>query len=135
MHLLDSNAWIAHLRQSNAGVTQRLVQQPDDQIFLCSVVLAELTYGAFRSGAQYEAHNLALIANLQSVYTSLAFDDKAAKEYARIRAHLVGLGKSIGANDLLIAAIALANDLVLVTHNTGEFSRVPGLKFEDWQTP
>ena len=63
----------------------------------------------------------------------MPFDDRAADEYGRIRAHLAGLGMLIGPNDLLIASIALANGLILVTHNTAEFSRVPGLKLEDWQ--
>jgi tRNA(fMet)-specific endonuclease VapC len=66
-------------------------------------------------------------------FISLAFDDVAAEEYGRIRAYLAGLGAPIGPNDLMIASIALGNGLTLVTHNTGEFSRVPGLNLEDWQ--
>lgn len=66
---------------------------------------------------------------------SLPFDDRAAEEYGVVRSHLTGLGTLIGANDLMIAAIALANGLTLVTHNTTEFSRVPGLFLEDWQVP
>ena len=66
---------------------------------------------------------------------SLPFDDSAAEEYGRIRAHLANLGTPIGPNDLLIAAIALANKITLVSHNTAEFSRVPGLILEDWQIP
>ncbi|HEV8059879.1 MAG TPA: PIN domain-containing protein [Gemmataceae bacterium] len=61
------------------------------------------------------------------------FDDRGAEEYGRIRAHLADLGTPIGPNDLLIAAITIANGLTLVTHNTNEFSRVPGLMLEDWQ--
>ena len=68
-----------------------------------------------------------------SRYISLPFTDRSAEEYAKLRAYLTGLGKLIGPNDLLIAAIALANGLTLVTHNTNEFSRVPGLALEDWQ--
>ncbi|KYG01863.1 hypothetical protein BE21_55765 [Sorangium cellulosum] len=64
---------------------------------------------------------------------SLSFDDVAAERYAVIRAELEGRGQSIGANDLLIAAIALAHDLTLVTHNISEFSRVTGLRLEDWE--
>jgi tRNA(fMet)-specific endonuclease VapC len=66
-------------------------------------------------------------------YVSLSFDDRAADEYSIIRTHLTSLGQLIGHNDLLIAAIALANGLTLVTHNTAEFRRVPGLLLEDWQ--
>ena len=64
----------------------------------------------------------------------MPFDDRAADHDALLRATLERAGTPIGPNDLLIAAIAVANDLTLVTHNTGEFSRVPGLRLEDWQT-
>ncbi len=62
------------------------------------------------------------------------FDDSAADVYGRIRAQLETFGTPIGPNDLMIAATALSGGLILVTHNTSEFSRVPGLLFEDWQT-
>ena len=64
---------------------------------------------------------------------SLPFDDRSAVEYGVIRKRLESQGQVIGPNDMLIAAISLANDLTLVTHNVGEFSRVPGLRIEDWQ--
>ena len=66
-------------------------------------------------------------------FQSLAFDDRAAAEYGKIRADLASQGTPIGPNDLMIASIALSNGLTLVTHNTNEFSRVLGLKLEDWQ--
>ena len=66
-------------------------------------------------------------------YVSLPFDDAAAEAYGRIRADLAIRGALIGPNDLLIAAIAVASGLTLVTHNTGEFSRVAGLPLEDWE--
>ena len=64
----------------------------------------------------------------------MPFGDEASVAYGSIRAALEQAGTPIGPNDLLIAAIALAYDLTLVTHDTGEFSRVPGLRIEDWQT-
>jgi tRNA(fMet)-specific endonuclease VapC len=133
--LLDANAWIAHLRQTWPSVTQRLSQHPASDVALCSMVLAELLYGAERSHASYRAANFALIAGLRQQYFSLPFDDPPAEEYGRIRSHLANQGTPIGPNDLIIAAIALANKLTLVTHNTAEFSRVPGLALEDWQIP
>jgi tRNA(fMet)-specific endonuclease VapC len=86
-----------------------------------------------RSSPAHQAANLALIASLRQHFVSLPFDDRAAEEYGTVRAHLAALGTPIGPNDLMIASIALANKLTLVTHNTVEFSRVPGLKVEDWQ--
>ena len=133
--LLDANAWIAHLRQTSPTVTNRLSQHPASAIALCSMVLAELLYGAERSGPAHRAANFALVVRLRQQYVSLPFDDLAAEEYGRIRSHLANQGTPIGPNDLIIAAIALANKLTLVTHNTAEFSRVPGLALEDWQIP
>jgi len=133
-HLLDTNSFVDHMRRGpSSNVTAKLAAAPAGSVFLCSVVLAELIYGAFHGGASHQAANLALIAGLRQQFMSLPFDDRAAEEYGQIRAHLAGLGTPIGPNDLLIAAIALANRLTLVTHNTVEFSRVPGLTLEDWQ--
>jgi tRNA(fMet)-specific endonuclease VapC len=100
-------------------------------IALCSLVKAELLYGALHS-AKPES-NTALLEQLFAPLKSFAFDDEAAKHYADIRESLSKQGKLIGANDLLIAAIARANQLTLVTHNTAEFERVTGLKLTDWE--
>ena len=62
----------------------------------------------------------------------ISFESQAAIAYARIRYDLEKEGKSIGPNDLIIAAVVLANQGTLVTHNVNEFSRVPGLLIEDW---
>jgi tRNA(fMet)-specific endonuclease VapC len=64
-----------------------------------------------------------------------SFDDSAAKVYGQIRADLEVKGTPIGPNDLIIAAIALSNGLTLVTHNTAEIGRAPGLKLVDWHVP
>src|SRR5438067_957099 len=133
MYLLDSNAWIAYLRRKHASLIHRLQQEQPANIVLCSVVLAELCYGAVRSGPNNQAANFALIAQLRQRFVSLPFDDSAAEEYGQIRAHLGSIGLPIGPNDLMIASIARANGLTLVTHNTAEFSRVPRLVLEDWQ--
>jgi tRNA(fMet)-specific endonuclease VapC len=133
--LLDANAWIGHLRQTKPTVTARLRQYAASDVALCSVVLGELLFGIERSATQHRAANLALVAALRRQYISLPFDDSAAEHYSRVRAHLAGRGTMIGANDLMIAAIALAQGLKVVTHNTVEFSRVPGLGLEDWQIP
>jgi tRNA(fMet)-specific endonuclease VapC len=133
-YLLDSNSWIDHLRRGpNSNVTAKLAALPQGSVFLCSVVLGELLYGAHHGGPTHAANNLALIASLRLRFGSLPFDDVAAEEYGKARAHLANLGTPIGPNDLLIASIALTNGLTLVTHNTTEFSRVPVLKLEDWQ--
>ena len=132
-YLLDTNTWVAHMRQQSATVTRNLHSTDPGDIRLCSVVLAELLYGVYRSPPAYQPKNLSLVVDLQKLYASVPFDDRAAEEYAKIRADLAAKGTPIGPNDLLIAAIALANGLTLITHNTGEFSRVVGLTLDDWQ--
>lgn len=66
-------------------------------------------------------------------YASVPLDDRAAEIFAKERYRLESIGQSIGPYDLMIAAIALANGLVLVTHNVREFSRIQGLQIEDWE--
>jgi tRNA(fMet)-specific endonuclease VapC len=132
--LLDTNSCINHLRHGPAShVSTRLAAAPAGSVVLCSVVVAELLYGAYRSA--HVARTLNQVQAFCSRFVSLPFDDRAAEEYGRLRAHLANAGTPIGPNDLLIASIALANGLVLVTHNTAEFSRVPGLALVDWQVP
>lgn len=133
--LLDSNAWICWLRQNHATLVARIKQEDPANVVLCSVVLGELFYGAERSGDANRLSNLERVKQLLSEYESLPFDDAAAEEYGQLRAYLANQGTPIGPNDTMIAAIALANGLTLVTHNTAEFSRVPGLMIEDWQIP
>ena len=78
-------------------------------------------------------NNLTLLQKLFAPLHSFEFDDNAAQQYAKIRADLTAQGKLIGANDLMIAAIALSNNTTLITHNTAEFNRVQGLQLADWE--
>lgn len=131
-HLLDANACIDHLRRGPASkVTARLQAAPPGTVFLCSVVVGELLFGARRSRNPSKA--LAETRAFCALYVSLPFDDAAADEYAVIRAHLTGRGTPIGSNDTMIAGIARFHGLTVVTHNTAEFGRVPGLSVDDWQ--
>ena len=132
-YLLDTSAWIALLRGRQIGVLDRLKQHLPEEILLCSIVLAELWFGAERSDASRRAGNHALVDELQAKYVSLPFDDLSAREYATIRADLTAKGSLIGPNDTMIAAIARSRGVTLVSHNTAEFSRVPDLSIEDWQ--
>ena len=133
-HLLDTNSFIDHLRNgASSRVSARIATAPTGSVHLCSIVLGELLYGALHGASSQLASNLAKIGKLRRQHPSLPFDDTAAELYAENRQHLAALGTPIGSNDVMIASIALANHLILVTHNTREFSRVPGLQLEDWQ--
>jgi len=131
MYLLDTNACIRLMNQSSSHIIKHLQQHPPAEIALCSIVKAELLYGA-RHSQRVEA-NLQLLQRFFKPLTSLNFDDRCAEEAGQIRADLAAQGKPIGPNDVLIAATARAYDAVLITHNTGEFSRVTGLRLEDWE--
>ena len=131
MYLLDTNVCIQFLNGTSGSIMNNFQRHSASEIALCSIVKAELLFGA--------RHSQRINANLQKLkvfftpFTSLPFDDRSAEEYAQIRADLSQQGKLIGPNDLLIAAIARAHDATLITHNLGEFSRVANLRFEDWQ--
>ena len=132
IYLLDSNVWIGLIRKSSPALAARfLAVAGSADLRVCSVVVAELWHGCARSAKP--AANRAALEALIAPFPSLPFDDAAADQFVTIRRHLESLGQVIGPYDLQIAAIAVANGCVLVTHNTGEFSRVPGLTIEDWQ--
>ena len=129
--LLDTNPCIVYLNGRSSAVRQRLDEEGDTNIVTCSIVLAEMHYGAAKS----ESPDKTLRTQLQflSRFSCLSFDDAAAAVYGPIRAELERSGTIIGAHDLLIASIARARNLTLVTHNGDEFGRVPGLRIEDWE--
>jgi tRNA(fMet)-specific endonuclease VapC len=131
IYLLDTNAWAAYLNRRAPQVVNHVCATPPAGIRLCSIVKAEMLFGAYKSSRR--AANLTLLALLFSQFASLDFDDAAADVYGQIRANLAALGTPIGPNFTLIAAIAVANRATLVTHNSSEFSRVPGLLIEDWE--
>ena len=131
MYLLDTNACIRILNDTSPLLVQRLASHAPSEIRLCSVVKAELLYGARHS--QRVAENLKLLAHFFAPFVSLPFNDRCAEEYGQIRVELAQAGTLIGPNDLLIAAIARAYNLTLVTHNVEEFGRVNGLRLEDWE--
>jgi tRNA(fMet)-specific endonuclease VapC len=128
--LLDTNICIAFLNGRDAQVRTQLLAQVPADVALCSVVKAELLYGA-RNSEHVDA-NLRRLGEFFAPFASLHFDDAAASWYGSIRAQLKKEGRMIGSNDLMIAAIALAADVTLVTRNDGEFQRVPGLRVDVW---
>ena len=138
MYLLDSNVCIRLLNESaSSNIARKLAELTPDDIRLCSVVKSELYYGAYKSTRH--DRNLANLNRFFSQFISLPFDDNAAAIAGQIRAQLDVAGTPIGSNDLLIAAIALSNDLTLVTHNTRElrrrFSKSVSIWFHDYKRP
>ena len=132
MYLLDTNVCIRFLQGRSASLLRRLESVADSDKCLCSVVAAELLYGAAKS--QRKKETLERLHQFFNCFRMSDFDIAAARHFGEIRAELHQRGLPIGPYDLQIAAIARANQLILVTNNTSEFSRVPHLTCEDWET-
>jgi tRNA(fMet)-specific endonuclease VapC len=128
--MLDTNICIYAMRKRPAALQRRLESFDPSEVAISCVVLAELWSGVMKSQLRLRSE-AALLAFLTRV-TVLDWPTGAARIYGSIRAHLEHRGTPIGAEDMLIAAHALHEDLPLVTNNRAEFSRVPGLKVESW---
>jgi tRNA(fMet)-specific endonuclease VapC len=134
-YILDTNACVMLINNTNYAVRERFnreVAQAD--IYVSSVVAFELWYGAFKS-RKLKATSEWLQAFLSGPVQILAFDSEDAVMAGRIRAELESVGRPIGPYDLLIAGQALRRGMTAVTGNVSEFSRVRGLKWEDWSVP
>ena len=130
-YLLDTNACIVYIKFPGSKIRARFEETPISAIAVCSIVKYEMFYGSMRSSDPIRS--LEKQKTFLGQFESLPFDDSVCEHAAKIRADLANAGNPIGAYDILIAATALANDLTLVTHNVSEFSRVGGLKIEDWE--
>lgn len=128
-YLLDANAVSALLNDTTSAVARRLRRYAPRDFGVSAVVIHELYYGAFKS--QRVDQNVARVDALQ--FSVREFDEEDARQAGQIRAHLASKGTPIGPYDVLIAGQAKARELTLITHNTTEFQRVPGLKVEDWK--
>jgi len=131
-YLLDTNTCIRYLNGTSTSVRRRLSSIKEEDVALCSVVKAELYFGVFKSARPRE--NMERLRQFADRFVSMPFDDAAGERYGEIRLTMERQGKLIGPNDLMIASVALAHNLELVTHNTDEFLRVPGLGVVDWET-
>ena len=128
-YLLDTNTLIYYFK-GLGNVKERLLVCQPSEIVLSSVVYYELQVGILKSTSPQK--RIAQLAILKNQVSWVDFDEKSAQATAQVRVELERIGKPIGSYDVQIAGMAVANDLILVTHNTGEFGRVSGLKLEDW---
>ena len=117
------------IRHPQGTVARHISTAGEDAVCTSIIVAAELRFGAEKSGSKKLANRIDLVLSALEV---LPLETPADRHYGEIRWQLALQGKPIGPNDLLIAAHALALDLTVVTANAGEFSRVPGLKVENW---
>ena len=128
----DTNVWINLIKHPGGAEEAGLLRHTRSEICSCTIVLAELWHGARKYGRpdRRRKHLDRLLSGLRS----FPFDEAAADEYADIRHQLEVTGQTIGGNDLLIAAVCRSQDVTLATANTREFTRVPGLKIENWSS-
>lgn len=133
VYMLDTDISSYIMKRSHDRVLRRLQTIAISDVCISAITKSELMYGVEVSPRKQQ-DRLALDAYLKHVEV-FDYPDEAASHYGQIRAALKSAGSLIGANDLLIAAHARCLGLTLVTNNTHEFSRVAGLKLENWTLP
>jgi tRNA(fMet)-specific endonuclease VapC len=130
MFLLDSNICIYVINNRPIKVVQKIKEFIPPEIKLSSISIAELEYGVSKS--QDREKNRQALVNFASAFDIIDFNGEDAEIYGIIRADLEKKGQIIGPYDMQIAAQALSRNYVLVTNNVSEFSRIKGLKIENW---
>jgi tRNA(fMet)-specific endonuclease VapC len=130
-YLLDTNILSDLVRQPQGVIARRIAEAGEEAICTSIIVAAELRFGAEKSGSAKLADQVNLILSAIEI---LPLESPADREYGKLRHYLARRGALIGPNDMLIAAQALGAGLTVVTANTGELARVPGLSVENWLT-
>ena len=131
MYLLDTDICIFLIRNTFPHLKERIMKCDPEQVSLSAVTVAELEYGVSKSQNR-ERNREALLNFCADFGNILDFSNADTEAYGIIRAYLEKIGKPIGPYDIQIAAQAMARGLTVVTHNVGEFSRIPWIKVEDW---
>jgi tRNA(fMet)-specific endonuclease VapC len=130
-YLLDTNVCIQFITGRSIALKEKIESTDVSSLFICSVVRGELEYGARKSNNPDKT--LSVLKNFLASFPEIGYDSAAAGKYGIVRADLEKKGTPIGPYDMQIAAIALANNFILVTHNTREFKRIDNLLLEDWE--
>ena len=128
-YLLDTNILSDLIRNPQGGIAERITRVGETSICTSIIVVAELRYGAEKSGSNKLSDRIELILSAIEI---LPMESPVDKVYGRLRHSLASKGLTIGPNDMLIAAHALEAGLTMVTANVREFSRVAGLNIENW---
>lgn len=128
-YLLDTHILSDLARQPQGTVATRITAAGEETVCTNIIVAAELRFGVMKSGFRKLADRVDLILSAMDI---LSLEAPVDQHYGKLRHHLIRRGTPIGPNNMLIAAHALSVGLTLVTANTGEFSRVPGLNVENW---
>jgi len=130
-YILDTNVCIGLLKGKSSFLRTKIENILTDHIIIPAIVRFELYYGAYKSSRREET--LQKLNEFLTSFETIELDNHIAETAGKIRADIEKQGTPIGPYDLLIGASALYTGYVLVTHNTKEFSRIPGLMIEDWE--
>jgi tRNA(fMet)-specific endonuclease VapC len=129
-YLLDTNI-VSHYFRGHPGVLRRLKEASRHEVFISAITTMEIEYG-FSLNAESRQRNAHLLERLLEEIQIVGFLSQDAFLAGKIRADLEAKGESIGDFDEMLAATAIAQDLVMVTNNTKHFVRISGLRLEDW---
>ena len=132
MYLLDTNICIDFLHGELSDGFRMMRESPRDLFKLPAVVVGELLLDAEKAPPKWQMRERRKVEVFLEEFEVIPFDERCAREFARIRASLELRGMLIGPMDMLIAATAIANQAVLITNNAREFERIPGLRLESW---
>lgn len=130
MYYLDTNTCIYFLNGTYERIRVMLLSLSPKEVAIPAIVKAELLLGAYKSKKKEE--NLRKVELFLEAFSIISFEDQMTYVYAEIRSELEKKGRLIGPNDLLIAATVKSLNGILVTNNTKEFTRIPGLMVENW---
>ena len=133
MYLPDTNACIRLMNGSSDVLLEAWRRQPAKNIFIAATVEAELSFGVENSHPSEQKANAFVPNQFLVPHGTVHFDARCAGVHGSLRAKLKRNGTPIGPMDMMIAATALAHNLVVVTHNADEFAKVQGLRLEDWE--
>lgn len=128
-YMLDTNIVIYTIKNRPDEV-RRAFNRHDGQMAISTVTFGELIYGAERSSQPEK--NMEVIEGMTARLEVLSFESQDAAHFGQLRAELMNSGRPIGPYDMMIAGHARARGLILVTNNSREFERVPGLRIENW---
>ncbi len=128
--LIDTNICIYIMNEKPIKVIQKFKDTEIGQIGISSITVSELYYGVSKS--KFPKKNATRLEEFLTPFEILPYTENASRFYGEIRAQLESQGSIIGPLDLLIAAHAMSNDLVLITNNEKEFRRIDSLKIENW---
>ena len=128
IYILDTDT-ISLLVRRNPSVIKNLVKHEDDEICISAITYAELRFGLEKKGSEKLFNEVSTILGKLSI---IDFNSSQSEHYGKIRLKLEKSGTPLGDMDMLIAAAALSAGAILVSHNVKHFSKVEGIKVEDW---